>query len=169
MKVELRKWTMDDCARMAEICTLLDRSYLSDQLPDPYTEDSAAWWINMALEKEGKEGVFRAILADGTVVGNISVERKQDVYRQDAEIGYFLLTERWSKGIMTEAVRKICQEAFEQLDIIRITGLVYAPNIASRRVLEKNGFEVEGVLKNGVLKNGAVYDLCIYGKQKEPA
>ena len=87
MKVELRKWTMDDCARMAEICTLLDRSYLSDQLPDPYTEDSAAWWINMALEKEGKEGVFRAILADGTVVGNISVERKQDVYRQDAEIG----------------------------------------------------------------------------------
>ena len=80
MKVELRKWTMDDCARMAEICTLLDRSYLSDQLPDPYTEDSAAWWINMALEKEGKEGVFRAILADGTVVGNISVERKQDVY-----------------------------------------------------------------------------------------
>ena len=101
MKVELRKWTMDDCARMAEICTLLDRSYLSDQLPDPYTEDSAAWWINMALEKEGKEGVFRAILADGTVVGNISVERKQDVYRQDAEIGYFLLTERWSKGIMT--------------------------------------------------------------------
>ena len=106
MKVELRKWTMDDCARMAEICTLLDRSYLSDQLPDPYTEDSAAWWINMALEKEGKEGVFRAILADGMVVGNISVERKQDVYRQDAEIGYFLLTERWSKGIMTEAVRK---------------------------------------------------------------
>ena len=103
------------------------------------------------------------------MVGNISVERKQDVYRQDAEIGYFLLTERWSKGIMTEAVRKICQEAFEQLDIIRITGLVYAPNIASRRVLEKNGFELEGVLKNGVLKNGAVYDLCIYGKQKEPA
>ena len=119
MKVELRKWTMDDCARMAEICTLLDRSYLSDQLPDPYTEDSAAWWINMALEKEGKEGVFRAILADGTVVGNISVERKQDVYRQDA--------------------------------------------------VEKNGFELEGVLKNGVLKNGAVYDLCIYGKQKDLA
>lgn len=64
-------------------------------------------------------------------------------------------------------MRKICQEAFEQLDIIRITGLVYAPNIASRRVLEKNGFELEGVLKNGVLKNGAVYDLCIYGKQKD--
>ena len=123
----------------------------------------------MALEKEGKEGVFRAILADGTVVGNISVERKQDVYRQDAEIGYFLLTERWSKGIMTEAVRKICQEAFEQLDIIRITGLGICSQYCFRRVLEKNGFELEGVLKNGVLKNGAVYDLCIYGKQKEPA
>ena len=75
MKVELRKWTMDDCARMAEICTLLDRSYLSDQLPDPYTEDSAAWWINMALEKEGKEGVFRAILADGMVVRIFPADR----------------------------------------------------------------------------------------------
>ena len=38
---------------------------------------------------------------------------------------------------MTEAVRQICAAAFWGLDIIRITGLVYAPNVASQRVLEK--------------------------------
>nr|WP_235897365.1 GNAT family protein [Baileyella intestinalis] len=39
---------------------------------------------------------------------------------------------------MTEAVRQICAAVFLELDIIRITGLVYAPNVASQRALEKN-------------------------------
>ena len=67
---------------------------------------------------------------------------------------------------MTEAVRQICETAFRELDIIRITGLVYEPNTASRKVLEKNGFAPEGVMKNAVIKNGNIYDLCIYGKLK---
>ena len=43
------------------------------------------------------------------------------------------------------------------LDILRITGRVYEPNKASRRVLEKNGFELEGLLKQAVDKNGNIY------------
>ena len=76
------------------------------------------------------------------------------------------MTENWSKGIMTEAAGQICRIAFEALDIIRITGLVYGPNIASRRVLEKNGFTLEGIMKNAVVKNENVYDLYVYGKLK---
>ena len=68
---------------------------------------------------------------------------------------------------MTEAARQICELAFASLDIIRITGLVYEPNIASRRVLEKNGFTLEGMMKNAVVKDGNVYDLCVYGKLTE--
>ena len=67
---------------------------------------------------------------------------------------------------MTEAVRQICEIAFSELDIIRITGLVYAPNIASRRVLEKNAFIQEGLKRNAVYKNGNIFDLCVYGKLK---
>lgn len=68
---------------------------------------------------------------------------------------------------MSEAVKKICELAFQELDIIRITGSVFEPNIASRRVLEKNGFLLEGVLKSAVFKNDTIYDLCLYGKVKE--
>lgn len=68
---------------------------------------------------------------------------------------------------MTEAVRRICELGFSELNILRITGLVYAPNLASRRVLEKNGFLQEGMQKNAVYKDGKVYDLCLYGKLKE--
>ena len=65
---------------------------------------------------------------------------------------------------MTKAVKEICEMAFDKLDIVRITGLVYKPNIASQRVLEKNDFVLEGIMKNAVFKNGNIYDMCIYGK-----
>ena len=77
------------------------------------------------------------------------------------------MTDNQSKGLMTEAVKQICEIAFSELDIIRITGLVYEPNIASQRVLKKNGFSLEGRMKNAVIKNGEIQNLCIYGKLKE--
>ena len=67
---------------------------------------------------------------------------------------------------MTEAVNQITRIAFSQLDIVRITGLVYEPNAASQHVLEKNGFALEGIMKKAVFKNNNIYDLCVYGKYK---
>ena len=167
MNVKLVKWTQENKHELIKICNEVDRSYLSNRLPYPYTEESADWWLGMVSEHDGKDGVFRAIAADGKIVGNISVEQKSDVYCKDGEIGYLLLTDFWSKGIATEAVCQICAEAFSELDIIRITGLVYAANIASARVLEKNGFAREGLQRNAVYKDGKIYDLCLFGKLKE--
>lgn len=164
MEVQLRKWRQEDKERLIKICNGTDRSYLADRLPSPYTEKDAVWWLGMVGEQDGKTGIFRAIVADGVYVGNISVEQKSDVYRRDGEIGYLLLTDYWSRGIATEAVRQICLTAFEELDIIRITGNVYEPNEASKKVLKKNGFIHEGTLKNAVTKDGKTYNLCIFGK-----
>lgn len=118
----------------------------------------------MVEENDEKNGVFRKIVVDGKIAGAVSVEQKEDVYRKDSEIGYYLLQEVYSKGIMTEAVRQICEIAFEKLDIVRITGMVYEPNIASKKVLERNNFLLEGVMKQAVIKNNNIYDLCIYGR-----
>lgn len=164
--VKLVKWTEEIKPELINICNEVDRSYLSNRLPYPYTEESADWWLGMVSEHDGKDGVFRAIAADGKIVGNISVEQKSDVYCKDGEIGYLLMTDYWSSGIMTEAVRQICAAAFSELDIVRITGLVYAPNTASIRVLEKNGFVREGLQRNAVYKDDKIYDLCLFGKLK---
>ena len=164
--VKLVKWTKEIKPELIKICNEADRSYLSDRLPYPYTEESADWWLGMVSEHDGKDGIFRAIAADGKIVGNISVEQKSDVYCKDGEIGYLLMTDYWSRGIMTEAVRQICAAAFSELDIVRITGLVYAPNTASIRVLEKNGFVREGLQMNAVYKDDKIYDLCLFGKLK---
>lgn len=166
MDIVLKKWDITLKRDLMDVCNGVDRTYLSDRIPYPYTEESADWWISMVSEHDGKDGVYRAIVVQGKIVGNISVEQKTDVYCRDSEIGYLLLNDYCSKGIMTEAVSLICDEAFEELDIIRITGLVYAPNIASQRVLEKNGFIREGVQKDAVYKNEKIYDLFLYGKLK---
>ena len=93
MDVKLVKWTQEIKPDLIKICNDVDRSYLSNRLPNPYTEESADWWLGMVSEHDGKDGVFRAIEADGKIVGNISVEQKSDVYCKDGEIGYMLLTD----------------------------------------------------------------------------
>ena len=167
MEVQLRTWDSSLTKELADLCNQADRTFLSDRLPSPYTEKDAESWLGYVKENEGKNGVFREILIDGIPSGSISIERKADVCRNDGEIGYFLLKEYWSKGIVTEAVRKISAIAFDELSLLRISGTVYAVNTASCRVLEKNGFQREGVLRHGALKNGTVYDLAVYGILRE--
>ena len=154
MRVELRKWSMADKQALITICNQIDRSYLSDRLPNPYTEVSADWWLHRVEEMEGKCAIFREIVVDGKIIGTISVEQKADVYRKDGEVGYYLLADYSGKGIMSEALRQICELAFQE------------PNAASRRVLEKNGFVLEGIMKQAVIKDEKIYDLCVYGKIK---
>ncbi|MBP3891972.1 MAG: GNAT family N-acetyltransferase [Solobacterium sp.] len=53
------------------------------------------------------------------------------------------------------------------MSINRISATVYAPNIASQKVLLKNGFRQEGTIRKGVYKNNEYYDLYYFGKLKE--
>lgn len=140
--VVLRKWSPADKANLIALCNAVDRTYLSDRMPFPYTEEDADWWLGMVRLNEGKNGVFRAITVDGKIIGSVSVERNSDD-KNEGELGYMLLTEHWSKGFATEAVAQICEIAFHELDLDKITAKVYEPNIASIKVLEKNGFIFE--------------------------
>ena len=146
------------------LCNAVDRTFLSDRLPNPYTEADADWWLGMVVENEGKEGVWRAIVVDGLIVGSISVERLANVQRNAGSIGYMVLTPFWSQGIGTEAVRQICGIAFQELALERIIGEVFPENLASARVLEKNGFRLEGTKVGAVVKGGKVMDVRVYVK-----
>jgi len=166
MKIELVKWNINNIKELQKICNEVDRTFLSNRVPYPYSENHALEWIDYVEKNEGVHGVFRAIVVDGEYAGNISVEKKDDVYCKNGEIGYMLLTSYWSKGIMSQAVKEICKIAFQELDIVRLTGLVYENNFASRKVLEKNDFCLEGIQRKAVYKKEQFYDLCIYGRLK---
>jgi len=156
--MELRHWTQADAMELTSLCNAVDRRFLSDRLPNPYTKKDAEEWLKMVTDNDTITGIYRAIVYDGKLIGSISVEKKDD----DAEIGYMLLNEYSNKGIGTEAVRQVCSIAFKILSLEQITANVFQPNIASIRVLLKNGFKYKDAIPNAVIKDGYVYDLLIY-------
>ena len=163
MAITLHTWTPADKPALMALCNAVDRTFLSDRLPYPYTEADADWWLGIVAENEGKEGVWRAIVADGQIVGSISVERMADEQRNAGSIGYMILTAFWSQGIGTEAVRQICGIAYRELALERIIGEVFPENLASARVLEKNGFLLEETRAGAVVKGGKAMDVKVYG------
>lgn len=166
MKIELKKWDREDGKILKDICNKIDRRYLSNRIPNPYTDDDVEWWLSYVEKNEGVNGLFRAIVVDGVVCGNISVEKREDIYTKEGVLGDYLLTEYWGQGIMTKVTEEICKLAFEKLEIIKIMATTFDKNIGSRKVLEKNGFKLEGIREKAIYKNEIVYDECIYGKLK---
>ncbi len=81
-------------------------------------------------------------------------------------MGYYVSEEYWGKGIATSAVKQACQYVFENTDIVRIFAEPFASNIASCRILEKNGFTCEGILKSNAIKNNKIMDMKMYSLVK---
>ena len=161
---ELRRWSLNDQKYLIALCNGVDRKFLSDRIPEPYTKEDADIWLNMVSKTDGINNLFRAICVNKKIIGGISLEKKDGVYKKTAVIGYMILKEYSNRGIMTNAVRQIINIGFNCLDLLRIEGHVYDKNIASCRVLEKNDFVLEGILKSAIYKNDQAYDLRIYAR-----
>ena len=84
--------------------------------------------------------------------------------KKSAELGYWLGEPFWGQGIMTRAVRLLCEEAFRYAPGRADFAEPFAANLGSRRVLENAGFRLEGLLKDSVFKNGLLQDSCIYAR-----
>ncbi|MFC2101645.1 GNAT family N-acetyltransferase [Bacteroidota bacterium] len=139
---------------------------LRDLFPHPYTRKNAQEWIEMVRSMNDPVKYF-AIEVEGEAAGSIAIIPKLDVYRLNAEIGYFLGEQFWGRGIITEALKALVKYGFETFDIIRIYAEPFADNLASRRALEKAGFILEATFHKNVIKNGVIRDSCIYSILKE--
>ena len=163
MKINLREWRLTDAADLAAaINNKKVQDNLRDGIPYPYTEKDAKEFISAMLSAKKDTQYAFAILCDDKVIGSIGVFRKDNVHRLTAELGYYIAEPYWGKGITTEAVKLICDYVFENTDIVRIFAEPYAFNTASCRVLEKAGFQFEGVLRQNAIKNGQSVDMKMY-------
>ncbi len=140
-------------------------THLMDRFPNPYREEDAELWMEHVLSQD-PEAVL-AIADSEELIGCIGLELKEDVYRQSAELGYWLAEPFWGKGIATRAAVAIVKYAFRELGLKRVYAGVFASNPASARVLVKAGFQLEGRLRNHVTKQGRVMDLLMYGRLPE--
>jgi [ribosomal protein S5]-alanine N-acetyltransferase len=114
------------------------------------------------LEESGK-GIWWAVcsLDNKTFYGagglsGLSKEHKK------AEIGFWLLTDFWGQGIMTEAMPLICKYGFENLGLHRIEGLVETDNLNCKKAMKKLYFKLEGTMRDCEIKNGKFISLDIY-------
>jgi RimJ/RimL family protein N-acetyltransferase len=134
---------------------------LRDRFPYPYTEEDAEWFIDFVLSDNDPVKHF-IIEINNEAVGVVSVSPDQDVYRLNAEIGYWLSEKHWGKGIMTAVIKTTVKYAFETLAIKRIYATPFATTTGSVKALEKAGFIKEAIIRNGVIKNNKVLDYYIY-------
>ncbi|WP_345239267.1 GNAT family protein [Pontibacillus salipaludis] len=81
---------------------------------------------------------------------------------QRAEIGYELHPVFWHQGYMTEE-KSIITYGFEKMNLNRIGAVVFLENEPSNQLLEKLGFQKEGVLRKYMVQNGVAHDTYMYG------
>ncbi len=131
----------------------------------PYKKKDAIWWINQNIYGGNKNKLNLVIELEGKLAGSIGITSL--IQGHKGSIGYWLAEEYWGKGIMTEVTKVFTNYCFKEFNLIRIYGSVYDWNAASGKVLEKNGFVKEGVLRKNV-KNlfGKIGDEWVYGKVK---
>ena len=144
MKCKIRKWKLTDAKDIAVALSNKNvQDNLRDGLPYPYSEQDGMDFISSMLSANETETFAFAITLDDKAIGSIGVFRQQNIHRQTAEMGYYIAEEYWGNGIMTDAVKQICEYVFENSDILRIYAEPFAHNIGSCRVLEKAGFKYE--------------------------
>lgn len=83
------------------------------------------------------------------------------------EIGYSIVRDYRRRGIATEAVQALIDEAFERGRLARVTAYCVAQNTASRRVLEHLGFRFEGTLPHGATVSGQPVDVLMHRIDRE--
>jgi RimJ/RimL family protein N-acetyltransferase len=133
---------------------------LRDQFPHPYTPADAESWVSFASGQPQPTSL--AIEVESEAVGGVSLRLHDDVERVTAEIGYWLGRDFWNRGVMTAAVRAMTAYGFQQFALTRIYAVPFAANTASHRVLEKTGYEREGVLRRSAIKDGKVTDQVLF-------
>jgi RimJ/RimL family protein N-acetyltransferase len=111
------------------------------RIPHPYRITDAKDWIAGA-NKTPNEVQYVITLADRTLIGGCGLVVRDDPV---PEIGYWLGQPHWRKGYATEAVRALIDHAFDDLDYEALQSSARVTNPASRRVLEKCGFQWTGV------------------------
>jgi ribosomal-protein-alanine N-acetyltransferase len=140
-------------------------------LPASYAEKDARFFLALCKSLEENFGHplhFSIRNPEGETIGGCGYHGKNLVagLAHRDEIGYWLATDYRGKGIMTEAVKAICEYGFTTRKLIRIEAPVYAFNLESEAVLKKCGFVYEGYWQKAYLRNGEYHDAKFYALVK---
>ena len=166
----LQRYSMDDAD---DLLSAIKQSYdeispWMSWLTTSYDLKAAQEFINIQINNwdEDLEYTFSIRNHQGDFLGTIGLHI-YDQLNGVASIGYWMNSKHCCKGYCTQSVKLLLQNAFKQLNLIRIEIIVATQNKASQRVAIKSGAQFEAILKNRIRLHGIAIDAnmnAIYGE-----
>ncbi len=153
---------------LKEIFTMRSDSEIMKYIPRPLVKNieeakEHLAMINSGIEKNEAINWGITIKGNSKLLGIIGFYRtKHEDYR--SEIGYMLLPEIHGKGIASEAVGIVVEFGFNEMKLHSIEAVIDPENVASEKVLQKNGFVKEGHFKENGFYDGKFIDSVIYSR-----
>jgi RimJ/RimL family protein N-acetyltransferase len=135
------------------------------RIPEPVPEGFARTWL--ARYEEGRtEGTREAFAIEdqgGSFLG-LALAPTIDRATRTAELGYVVVPSARGRGVATEALRRLTDWAFAELEMERLELLISVDNAASKRVAERCGYVLEGVLRSAYFKQELREDTEIWSR-----
>lgn len=135
--------------------------YGSDPLVTVYEAKNV---ISYFKEQFAQGKAIRWAIADrqtNRLIGTIGYHNWLAQYHR-AEIGFEVSQEWWQKGVAYEAAGAVLSHGFDHFGLHRISALVAPENVASNALVQKLGFQAEGLLEDYAYSHGRFMDLTMY-------
>ena len=142
-RLVLRAPHEDDIDALAHLANNANIATMVSRMPHPYTVADAADFVRRTNAGTIGKCVYAITKAEtGAFLGCCAVEPHED--GRTAELGYWLGEPYWNKGYATEAAQALVDMAFRTRDIAQLDARCRVMNVASRRVIQKCGFQYQG-------------------------
>ncbi|RZK29751.1 MAG: N-acetyltransferase [Hymenobacter sp.] len=159
----LRAFCLADVPRLVVLAGNYEVARNTLNIPHPYHEEDGRRWVEITQENYQQQiGYAFAIelTATGELVGGIGLTIAPHFSR--AEAGYWLGQAYWNLGLASEALEALLRFGFEELGLNKIYATHIASNVASGRVMLKNGMVQEGELAQHTKRDDRYHDLWQY-------
>lgn len=154
-RLVLRAPHEEDIDALAHLANNANIATMVSRMPHPYTAKDAAEFVRRAKNGEIGKCVYAITRGDkGAFLGCCGLEPQED--QQTVEIGYWLGEPYWNQGYATEAAHVLIDMAFRTRAIDYIDARCRVTNVASRRVIQKCGFQFQGSGMFGSLAMGGM-------------
>jgi ribosomal-protein-alanine N-acetyltransferase len=155
----IRSLTTEDAGELAALLAA-NREFLAPFEPDRDEKYYAVEGQRKRIES-GEQQAF-AILDGSRIAGVVALSNIARGPFQSANLGYWVAQGLNDRGLATKAVAEVIEIAFGDLGLHRLEAGTQVDNIASRRVLEKNGFELIGIARSYLLIAGEWRDHLLF-------
>ncbi|HEY9655541.1 MAG TPA: GNAT family N-acetyltransferase [Crinalium sp.] len=164
----LRPLTRGDATSIQVAASVREISDTMISIPHPYPDDEAERYVTRQIaEFETRQSIAFVVERkfDPAFSGIIEV-RDIEYEHSQAELSFWLAVGNWGHGYMSEALKPIIRFGFEELELNRLYAYHMMRNPGSGKVLQRNGFVQEGLLRQRVQKWGKFEDVALWAMLK---